>query len=141
MSVATTTGETGAKSAQPARGRIIGYWVASLFVAVNATWSGVVNLLHGEPLFGLLVELGYPPHFATILGAWKLLGAGAMLVPRRPLLKEWAYAGFFIEFTSAAVAHVAVGDGPATLVGPALNLVALAASWLLRPSSRRLAVE
>jgi hypothetical protein len=91
------------------------------------------------PLFPILVHLGYPPYFATLLGVWKLLGALVLLGPRSPLVKEWAYAGMFIDYSAAVVSHVATGDGPATLVGPLVSMGCLAGSWYLRPDARRLA--
>jgi hypothetical protein len=39
----------------------------------------------------------------------KVLGAVALLVPRRPLLKEWAYAGAFFTYTGAIVSHLTTG--------------------------------
>ena len=58
-----------------------------------------------------LLRLGYPPHFSTLLGVWKVLGAVALVVPGYPLVKEWAYAGFLIDFSGAMVAYTSVGDG------------------------------
>jgi hypothetical protein len=49
----------------------------------------------------------------TILGAWKVVGAIALLIPRSPRLKEWAYAGIFFNMTGAAASRAFVGDyGP-----------------------------
>jgi hypothetical protein len=86
-----------------------------------------------------MVLLGYPLYFFHILGFWKVLGAIAILVPRFPRLKEWAYAGIFFDLTGAAASCVAVGGyGPyAFHVLAPLVLAALAiASWALRPASR-----
>src|SRR5262249_9046018 len=102
-------------------------------------WAGVTDILHLPPLFGILLHLGYPAHFGVLLGVWKILGAIALISPRYPLLKEWAYAGMFFDFSGAIVAHLAVGDSAVWLVGPITSIVALAASWALRPKSRRLA--
>src|SRR6185437_13835354 len=44
-------------------------------------------------------------HFVMIIGAWKVLGGVALLVPRLPQLKEWAYAGIFFNMTGAAISH------------------------------------
>ena len=44
-----------------------------------------------------------------VLGSWKVLGAIALLVPRRALLKEWAYAGAFFAYTGAIVSHLTTG--------------------------------
>jgi hypothetical protein len=109
-----------------------------LFVGIPALAAGTMDVLHLQPLFGLLLHLGYPAYFATILGVWKVLGAIVLLAPRYPLIKEWAYAGMVIDYSSAALSHAALGDGAGAIAAPALSLVTLAASWYLRPRSRRL---
>ena len=45
----------------------------------------------------------------------------------------------FFDFSAAIVAHLAVGDSAIWLMGPITCIIALAASWALRPKSRRLA--
>lgn len=117
----------------------ITFWLATLFVVVNQLWAGVADLLRAQPLFGILSHLGYPPYFSTLLGIWKLLAAVALLAPRWPLLKEWAYAGLFFDFSAAVVSHVAMGDGVVFFIGPIVSIAALFLSWYLRPPSRRLA--
>ncbi len=54
-----------------------------------------------------VVRLGYPVYVVTIIGAWKLLGGIAVLVPRFPRLKEWAYAGVTIDLTGASISSAA----------------------------------
>jgi hypothetical protein len=73
-----------------------------------------------------------------ILGLWKVLGAVAVLVPGFPRLKEWAYAGFFFDLTGAAASRAFAGDGAADILAPLGFLALVAASWALRPASRRL---
>ena len=81
-------------------------------------------------------KLGYPVHFMVLLGLWKLLGGVALLAPRFPRLKEWAYAGIFIDFTGAAAATAANGAAAFHVVAPLVLTVLLAVSWWLRPESR-----
>ena len=87
--------------------------------------------------------LGYPAHFVAILGVWKVLGACAILVPRLPRLKEWAYAGMIFDLTGGAIAHASVGDGDAWMgnvghiVTPLVIASFVAASWALRPKDRK----
>jgi len=38
-----------------------------------------------------ITQLGYPGYSLTILGIQKILGVAAVLIPKFPLLKEWAY--------------------------------------------------
>lgn len=116
----------------------IAYWVFTLYVVLTAAASGVVDILQTRAVLEELHRLGYPPHFAPLLGTWKVLGAVALAAPRYRLLKEWAYAGMFIDFSGAVVAHASVGDGVTSFIGPVLAILALVASWILRPPSRRL---
>jgi hypothetical protein len=115
------------------------YWVATLYVVVTSLWAGVIDVLHAPPLFELLLELGYPAHVATVLGVWKVLGAIALAAPRFPLLKEWAYAGMFFDFSGGIVAHASAGHDLVSFVAPSASIIALVVSWHLRPRSRRLA--
>jgi len=39
----------------------------------------------------------------------------------------------FFDFSTAAISHLAVGDGVMWLVGPITSIVFLAVSWALRP--------
>lgn len=114
------------------------YWAPTLFICVNALIAGVMNLARLDPLFSLVQHLGYPTYFTTLLGTWKVLGAVALLAPRYPLIKEWAYAGLFIDFTAAIASHLAVGDPAFWLLGPVISLICLVVSWGQRPASRRL---
>ena len=85
-----------------------------------------------------VVGLGFPVHFVVLLGVWKVLGSIAILVPGLPLLKEWAYAGILFELTGAASASAATGGEWWHVAAPLSIVVLLAASWALRPASRRL---
>ena len=55
-------------------------------------------------------NLGYPSYLMTIIGVWKILGVMAILIPKRLILKEWAYAGFFFVMSGAVISHLIVGD-------------------------------
>lgn len=86
----------------------------------------------------MITHLGYPVYLITILGVWKILGTIAVLIPKFPLLKEWAYAGFFFITTGAMISHIASGD-PVTSDLPALLLLILTIlSWYFRPMERRI---
>jgi DoxX-like family len=82
-------------------------------------------------------HLGYPSYFLVLLGSWKLLGAVALLTPRRALLKEWAYAGVFFTYTGAIASHLTTGYALGEVPVLALLTALTALSWALRPPSRR----
>ena len=120
------------------KARTIGYWVTTILGPTSFVIGGVINLVHTERAVATLHHLGYPAYFASILGAGKLLGAVVITIPRFPRLKEWAYAGFFIDLTAAAISRAAVGDSAADIIAPLGFLALVLASWALRPADRKL---
>ena len=117
------------------------YWVITSILAFSMISGGMAELLHRKENIEGLVKLGYPVYFIMIIGFWKTLGGIAVLIPRFPLLKEWAYAGIFFNMTGAAVSN-AVGGNPAWHIVVDLTLAALAvASWALRPASRKISMN
>jgi len=85
-----------------------------------------------------ITHLGYPIYFLTILGIWKILGVVALLIPKFPLLKEWAYAGFFFAMSGAAFSHFASGDSMNEIFPSLLLLILTLVSWYFRPSDRKI---
>lgn len=114
------------------------YWMATLWLALGMTSTGIVQLMRMEDEVSLITKLGYPIYILTMLGIWKMLGVVAVLVPRFPLVKEWAYAGFFFAMSGAVFSHIVVGDGAIELFGPMLLIVLTIVSWYFRPEERRL---
>jgi len=119
------------------RNKII-YWIATLWLSLGMVSTGIVQIIPLEEEAQKMSELGYPMYFLRIIGTWKLLGVAAVLAPRLPLVKEWAYAGFFFLMTGAVFSHLAHGDAAAEYFGPVLLLVLTIVSWYYRPSERRL---
>jgi hypothetical protein len=120
------------------RNKII-YWVATLWLALGMISTGAVQLTKTKDEVDLMSRIDFPVYFLTIIGAWKLLGVIAILIPKFPLVKEWAYAGFFFSMTGAIFCHLAVGDsGGADYGGPILLVILTIVSWYFRPAERRL---
>ena len=125
-----------ANSTDWSRRRLIAYWVTTAIIAAEFAVGGVMDILRLPPFFAIMRHLGYPAYFSVILGVWKVLGAVAVLAPRLPRLKEWAYAGMIFNMTGAVASHLAVGDPAVTLVAPIIFTGLVAASWAMRPSAR-----
>lgn len=119
------------------RNKII-YWIATVWLSLGMTSTGIVQLIHYKPEAEMMEHLGYPLYFLTILGTWKLLGVIAILVPKFTLLKEWTYAGFFFAMSGAVFSHLAVGDTAKELFGPLLLIVLTVVSWYFRPAGRKM---
>jgi uncharacterized membrane protein YphA (DoxX/SURF4 family) len=121
------------------RNKII-YWIATIWLALGMLSTGIVQLLQIKEEVDMMTHLGYPAYLLTLLGIWKILGVIAVLVPRLPLLKEWAYAGFFFAMSGAVFSHLAMHDEAKELFGPVLLLVLTAVSWYFRPANRKISL-
>ena len=126
------------------KAKSIAYWTTTVLVAAPIGSGGVGQLAQfwANP-HGTVPVLGYPLYFFAILGFWKVLGAIAILVPRFPRLKEWAYAGIFFDLTGAAASCAAVGGYGVYafhIIAPLILTGFTVASWALRPQSRVIGV-
>ncbi|MDV3308335.1 MAG: DoxX family protein [Cyclobacteriaceae bacterium] len=114
----------------------ITYWVATIWLSLGMVSTGLVQLIGNEEEREMFSRLGYPPYLMTLLGVLKIIGVIVVLIPRFPLLKEWAYAGFFFAMFGAIFSHIASGTAN-ELFGPSLLLVLTVVSWYFRPPNRR----
>jgi DoxX-like family len=122
------------------RDKII-YWISTIWLALGMLSTGAVQLFKGKEGAGgvdSIAHLGYPIYFLTILSVWKILGVITVLIPKFPLLKEWAYAGFFFAMSGAAYSHIASGDPVSELAPSLLLLVLTVVSWYFRPAERKI---
>ena len=118
------------------RNKII-YWIATLWLSLGMVSSALVQIFKVKTEVDFITRLGYPGYFMTIIGVWKILGVIVLLLPKLPLLKEWAYAGFFFAMSGAAVSHLA--SGTANEIFPSLLLLTLTiVSWYFRPVDRKI---
>jgi uncharacterized membrane protein YphA (DoxX/SURF4 family) len=118
--------------------KAIAYWSTTGILALEFAMGGIFSVLRPPVVVAGLTHLGYPAYLPVLLGTWKLLGVLALLAPRFPRLKEWAYAGIMFDLTGAAFSHAASGDGAGDIAAPLVFLVLAIVSWLLRPQSRTL---
>ena len=115
--------------------RNIVYWGATGLVAIVALAAGISYLAAAPQAVENFRHVGYPQQLRVLLGLAKLAGAIVLLLPRLPLLKEWAYAGFTFTWIAATVAHYLAADGKLLL--PVLLLGLLAVSYVTRSTDRR----
>lgn len=119
------------------RNKII-YWTVTIFLAIAMTAGGIKQMLQIGGYNEIVTNLGYPLYLLSIIGVWKILGVITILVPNFPVLKEWAYAGFFFAMSGAAISHMAVGQS-FTEAMPSLFLVLIIfLSWYFRPVDRKI---
>jgi hypothetical protein len=118
--------------------RRVAHWILTALVGLALLGSASFNLMSPPELLEGMGHLGFPTWFPRWLGAWKLAGVVVLLAPGLARLKEWATAGFTISLSSAAVAHLAAGDGLGQAAPPLVLLGLVLGSWALRPADRRL---
>ena len=120
-----------------ARWQPAAYWLATAAVVAELELGGAWDIARLPMVRDLVTGLGYPSYFLVLLGIWKVLGGLALLVPRRALLKEWAYAGTFFVYTGAIASHLTTGYALGELGLLAVLTTLSVVSWALRPPSRR----
>ena len=121
------------------------YWTTTILVAFLIGSGGVAQMAQfaGQRPMASCPSLATRCTSFAILGFWKVLGAIAILVPRFPRLKEWAYAGIFFDLTGAAASCAAVGGYGAYgfhVIAPLIIAGLTVASWALRPESRKIGI-
>ncbi len=119
------------------RNKII-YWISTIWLALAMLASGLQQLFHTKGFVDIIVHLGYPLYLLYILGAWKMLGVTAILIPKFRLLKEWAYAGFFFVMSGALLSHIASGDRIKDIIPSLVLLIMIVASWYFRPADKKI---
>jgi uncharacterized membrane protein YphA (DoxX/SURF4 family) len=122
------------------RNKII-YWIATIWLSLGMLSTGVVQLISMQEEADNFTKLGYPLYLMALIGVWKILGVITILIPKFPVVKEWAYAGFFFVMSGAIISHVAVSDPAIESFGPILLLVLTILSWYFRPAGRKLIAE
>ncbi len=76
-------------------------------------------------------HLGYPDYFRVMLTVFKVIGALVLILPRIQMrFKEWAYAGFGIDFICAAASHWVVDGFGGEVIFPLVVFVLLAVSYV-----------
>ena len=109
------------------------YWIATLWLALGMLSTGAVQLFQKKDETEFILDLGYPPYFLTIIGAWKLAGVLAIFIPGKPVLREWAYSGFFFLMSGAVFSHLASGSTINQILPALLLLMLTLVSWIFKP--------
>ncbi len=115
------------------------YWVATGLLSFGMLTSGIQQALRTKAMVDLIIPLGYPTYFLTLIGIWKILSVIAILMPKFKLVKEWAYAGFFFTMTGALFSHLSIGNyGIKEIIGPIMQTIFIILSLYFRPVDRKI---
>jgi hypothetical protein len=109
------------------------FWTTTVLLAILMAWSGYSEIYNPAGI-QMIVDLGYPAYFSTMLGVAKILGAVAILAQKKfPRVAEWAYAGFTFDLLGASISWMAVGVTGFAAIFPLLWFILLIPSYKLRP--------
>lgn len=87
------------------------YWIFTGLFGGFMLFSAIPDILMiPEAVEFVTTKLGYPQYIIPFIGVAKALGVIAILIPGFPRLKEWAYAGLFIDLVGATYSTICV-DG------------------------------
>nr|WP_067056697.1 DoxX family protein [Mucilaginibacter sp. L294] len=99
------------------------YWVLTILFALAMLGDAYGGITKQEAGQEVMRHLGYPIYIMVITGVFKLFGAIAILQNKFKIIKEWAFAGFAINFIGAFASRAFVGDDAGLLIMPLVILV------------------
>jgi hypothetical protein len=111
------------------------YWTVTGLAAGLMVMASIPDVMRNPQALSLFEHLGYPAYLLPFLGTAKLLGAGAVLMPGFPRLKEWAYAGLVFDLAGALYSHLSIGDPPNVWIFAIIGLFLVGTSYVLRAAS------
>ncbi|MDR6922679.1 DoxX family protein [Chryseobacterium sp. 2987] len=127
-------------SVQSQKTKKIIYWIFTIWMSLGMVSTAIVQLMKNKDELANFTNLGYPTYLMSIIGICKLLGVIAVLIPKRLILKEWAYAGFIFVMAGAVASHLIVGDSVGRTFPAVLLLALVIISWYFRPANRKISV-
>lgn len=86
------------------------FWITTTLIFL---FEGVMPALTSQSDIAVqgITHLGYPVYFGTMLMVFKVAGSIVLIIPKfSKRVKEWAYAGFGIDFLSAFISLLVI-DG------------------------------
>jgi DoxX-like family len=113
------------------------YWTSTILIALGMLPGGIGQIFHAKWSLDLFRHLGFPLYLLAFIGTCKVLGSIVLMIPKFPLIKEWAYAGFFFAMSGALFSHIASGDSFSGISSPLVLLILVVVSWYCRPADRR----
>lgn len=106
------------------------FWIATSLIFIM---EGVLPAFTSQSDMAIqgITSLGYPAYFSGLLAVFKVAGSLALIIPKvSPRIKEWAYAGFGIDFICAFASIWIVAGLNGTLVLPFVFMILLVISYI-----------
>ncbi len=107
------------------------YWIVTGLMSAFMVLGALMDVIKNPDAVTLIKHLGYPEYFIPFIGTMKILGVIAILIPRFPKLKEWAYAGLVFDTSGALYSHFSLADRPDKWIPAVLALILILVSYIL----------
>ena len=105
------------------------FWVTTSLIVI---FEGIIPVLtfRTEVAKEGIRHLGYPGYFGAMIVGFRICGVIALIFPKIPTrIKEWAYAGFAIEFLSASISNMVVDGLTFNFIVPLIVMAVLLLSY------------
>ena len=113
-----------------------GTWLAMrvLTIVMTSIWVFFgMNWFRKTPeVMDAMHQLGYPLYMTFVIGATHVLGGLGLLIPNRPRLSQWVFAGLTYDLLLAAISHIASHDAFSNALHPLVLIVFLGVLLALR---------
>lgn len=109
----------------------LAYWIITGLLSALMLLGSVPDLLMNPDAVALFAHLGYPAYLLPFLGAAKIAGVAAILIPGFPRIKEWAYAGLTFDLAGAMYSTISVGDPAGGWLLFLIGFALIAGSYIL----------
>ncbi len=98
------------------------YWTLTIIFALANFGSGIAEFFPNPEGLAVMTLLGYPAYLFIILGVTKILGSIAIIQTKFKTIKEWAYAGFAIDYIGASASFYFVKGDVFAIIFPMIFL-------------------
>ena len=114
------------------------YWVSTGLLVLGLLYLEIVPLFWLSKRFYFPDLMRYQMNTMIINVLWQILGITILLIPKFPLLKEWAYAYFFVEMINIAIFRMVSSHDYTLIISPVVFILLIFVSWYTRPDERKI---
>ena len=117
------------------------YWICTGNLIPGLGIGSIYGILFHPGSTDQFVRLGYPVYLAPFLGVARILGLIAIIIPKYPRLKEWAYAGLAFDIVGAVYSQIITGQPFTSLFFPTIAMLFLSGSYFFYHKTLQLRKE
>jgi hypothetical protein len=107
------------------------YWICTGQLIPALGIGSILGIISHPGSVEQFMHLGYPAYLAPFLGVARILGLIAIVIPKYPRIKEWAYAGLAFDIIGAIYSQIATGQPFISLLFPFMAIFLLGCSYFL----------